>query len=243
MTVHLAESSQGPVQPDRGTAWVLSRHLLVAQSVASALDHQGEQARAIGWESVARHVPGMDRQADVAVVIDDLTTPGAMDDVADLVRLIPARVVVLTAHPATQVWGGLFEAGAHEVISSTGSLPTLADAVIRIAAGEVLTAGPDREVLRECWRRSVSEEEELIERLATLSPRERRVLDLLASGIPVSGIEQELGVSESTVRSQVKALRRKLGVDSQLGAVAVLRRIRTGVRGSAAVLVQRPPVD
>lgn len=61
------------------------------------------------------------------------------------------------------------------------------------------------------------------ERLATLTPREREVLELLGAGRPVGQIAQTLGSSPATVRSQVRAVRRKLGVHSQLAAVAALR--------------------
>lgn len=230
MTAHLADRARDAAPARLATVWVLARQLMVSESVAGALTHQGDRARALDWAEVARHVVEMDPVADVVVLIDDLTTPGSMDDLADLVRLLPPRVVVLTAHPATHVWGGLFESGVHEVVSSAGSVSHLADVILTMAAGGVVTAEADRAVLRECWRRSITEEQALISRLARLSPGERRVLDLLAAGIAVAGIQQELGVSESTVRSQVKSLRRKVGVDSQIAAVAVLRRIRLSMR-------------
>ncbi|MCD6640080.1 MAG: LuxR C-terminal-related transcriptional regulator [Nocardioides sp.] len=226
-----------------GTAWVLSRHLLVAQAVAFALEHQRETAHAVPWGEARSRRDEMDPRVDVVVVIDDLDTPGAVEDIAGLVRDLPARVVVLTAHPATHVWGGLFDVGVAEVISSTDSLRSLADAVTKVAAGVPLMADADREVLRDCWTQTQAEEEELIKRLSMLSPRERRVLELLANGQRVASIETELGVSQSTVRSQVKSLRRKLGVDSQLGAVAVLHRMRGNASPQYALPGQRCAVD
>jgi len=62
----------------------------------------------------------------------------------------------------------------------------------------------------------------LIERLST---REREILALLYDGVTVAEIAERTGVSEQTVRSQVKAVLRKLEVNSQLAAVAVYRRV------------------
>ena len=64
--------------------------------------------------------------------------------------------------------------------------------------------------------------EEIGRRVGSLTPREHEVLTLLHAGEPVAQIAQLLGVSPATVRTQVKAVLRKLQVNSQLGAVAAL---------------------
>ncbi|WP_323053842.1 helix-turn-helix transcriptional regulator [Thermomicrobium sp. 4228-Ro] len=53
-----------------------------------------------------------------------------------------------------------------------------------------------------------------------LSPRERRVLELVARGASNKEIAQELGVSEATVRTHLERLYRKLGVRSRTEAAA-----------------------
>jgi DNA-binding CsgD family transcriptional regulator len=78
-----------------------------------------------------------------------------------------------------------------------------------------------RELVRE-WVDWVARATDFQARLQSLSRRERTVLDLLAAGTRVSEVAAQLGVAEGTVRSQVKSLRRKLGVDSQIAAVAAV---------------------
>jgi DNA-binding NarL/FixJ family response regulator len=51
--------------------------------------------------------------------------------------------------------------------------------------------------------------------LATLSVREREVLELLVSHLRAPAIAQRLGISPLTVRNHLKAIFRKLGVSSQ----------------------------
>lgn len=61
----------------------------------------------------------------------------------------------------------------------------------------------------------------------SLTPRERRVLDLVASGLSNRAIADELGVSEHTVKFHVRSLLDKLGAETRADAVA--RAARRGV--------------
>ena len=59
-------------------------------------------------------------------------------------------------------------------------------------------------------------------RLASLTERERTVLDRLAKGQRAQSIADEFVVSVTTVRTQIRAILGKLGVCSQLEAVVLL---------------------
>ena len=54
-----------------------------------------------------------------------------------------------------------------------------------------------------------------------LTPREIRVLVALTDGLSADQIAQEDFVSVATIRSQIRAVLRKLGVNSQLAAAAI----------------------
>jgi len=58
------------------------------------------------------------------------------------------------------------------------------------------------------------------ERWQTLTPRERTVLELLASGETTASAATSLGVSEATVRTHVENMRAKLGVNTRAAIVA-----------------------
>jgi DNA-binding CsgD family transcriptional regulator/PAS domain-containing protein len=60
--------------------------------------------------------------------------------------------------------------------------------------------------------------------LAQLTDRERQVLTLLAAGLRVANVAEELYVSEHTVRNHLKGIFRKLGVSNQ---AELIRRLRT----------------
>jgi DNA-binding NarL/FixJ family response regulator len=60
--------------------------------------------------------------------------------------------------------------------------------------------------------------------LARLTPREREVLDCLADGLGRPEVAARLHVSTNTVRTHVQSILSKLGVNSSVAAVALLRR-------------------
>jgi DNA-binding NarL/FixJ family response regulator len=60
-------------------------------------------------------------------------------------------------------------------------------------------------------------------RLATLTTRERQVLDLLAEGCPRHVVARRLRISSNTVRTHQQHVLTKLGVHTTLAAVSLLR--------------------
>ncbi len=56
---------------------------------------------------------------------------------------------------------------------------------------------------------------------ASLSRRERQVLEGMMAGLSGAGIAANLGTSVSTVRSQIGGVMRKLGVHSQREAISL----------------------
>jgi PAS domain S-box-containing protein len=58
-----------------------------------------------------------------------------------------------------------------------------------------------------------------------LTPRQAEVLRHLASGCSTQQIAEHMGLSIETVRNHIRAVLRKLGVHSRLGAVASARRL------------------
>ncbi len=57
-----------------------------------------------------------------------------------------------------------------------------------------------------------------------LTPRQREVLDLIASGLSTSEIAQKLTLSTETVRNHVRSVLRELHVHTRLEAIAAARR-------------------
>ena len=71
---------------------------------------------------------------------------------------------------------------------------------------------------------AVEQRDSALEFFAVLTEREKFVLAELMEGHGAEQIAKAAVVSISTVRSQIKAILQKLGVNSQLAAVAMARR-------------------
>ncbi len=59
-----------------------------------------------------------------------------------------------------------------------------------------------------------------------LTPRERDILAHLARGLPNHAIARALHISEATVKTHLRRVYDKLGVDTRAGAVAVAKEQR-----------------
>ena len=70
------------------------------------------------------------------------------------------------------------------------------------------------------WRRH--EQDEVLQRIARLTRRERDVLGLLAGGARTEAIAETLVISPQTARTHVQNILGKLGVHSRLEAAALV---------------------
>ncbi|MBC2931400.1 helix-turn-helix transcriptional regulator [Nocardioides sp. zg-1228] len=227
-----------------GPVWVLSPHLLVAQAITAALGSVGVPARTRRWESVDGEATSDDSEelgpAVFVAVVDGLDNPEVVAHVEALARRRAGRVVVVTSAEASVRWGGLLADDTVDVVTVSTSVTQLADVVRRLVAGDSAMDPDRRAVLRAAYAHDLDRRRQARAQLETLSPQQRRVLELLASGRRVAEVGVEMGVAEGTVRSHVKALRAKLGVSTQLKAVATFHQAYQSYPGSNAGSEREP---
>lgn len=63
--------------------------------------------------------------------------------------------------------------------------------------------------------------------LATLTPREREVLELMVEGVPTKTMAQQLGTSADTVRNQRSSVLKKMNVDSTVELARMVTLLRS----------------
>jgi two-component system nitrate/nitrite response regulator NarL len=171
---------------------------------------------------------------DVLKAVDDLRPDVVLLDldlgegrrgvplIAPIARL-GSIVLILTANDDDAALGEALEAGATAVLVKSQPFHELADAVQAAAAGRRLVPVARREELIEAWHRRRDTARKAHERFDQLTASEAAVLEALVDGASLEVIAASRGVAVGTVRSQVKALLRKLQVGSQLAAVARAR--------------------
>ena len=145
------------------------------------------------------------------VTVMDLQIPG-LDGVSAMRAILAewpeARVMVLSTYGGEEQLLGAMQAGARGYFLKHVEKRELLAAIRAIHAGE------------RRWPPELSTQ--VTERLGRpeLTPREREVLKLLASGLGNAGVAESLGISEGTVRVHVSHLLAKLGCAEKAQLVA-----------------------
>lgn len=222
----------GPAASERAWVVVSSDQRLIAETIAAGLRSRGLRVEIASWWPQGSAAP-RPRSGDngpsgpaVLLLICDLGQRARLDEAWIRGRARGAPWMVMTESARGPTWGAMLEAGARAVVASTISLSELVEALSVIECGESPTGEAERIGLVNAWRSAQYGQHRLRARMDTLSSREQQVLAMLYEGITVRTIAGLLGVSEATVRSQVKNVLRKLAVASQLAAVAAVEELR-----------------
>jgi len=160
------------------------------------------------------------RELQPDVVLMDIKMP-VMDGV-EATRAIRAccprtQVVVLTSFVEDELVPHALEAGAIGYLLKNVSHQELAAAIRQAARWQSVLSPEATQALVEATVRKSP----LIE---ALTPREMQVLALMAEGLTNLQIGQQLGITESTIKSHVSTIIAKLGVASRTEAVALALR-------------------
>lgn len=180
---------------------------------------------------------------DVAVLTDPLTVAAVLDHLAaspreavvmdsdlgpevdsqellvEVARVGPAAYVTMASGDPSSV-GRYLDLGAAGVFAKDRPFDELIHAIDDALSGRTEMSAVARTQLADGENIP-----ELSERLRSLSPSEHAVLDLLAAGKLAKAIARERNVSLFTVRAQIRSILLKLGVNSQLAAVALAHRL------------------
>jgi DNA-binding NarL/FixJ family response regulator len=204
---------------------VSSKQLLLRDAVRTALRRMGFATTSLAVPAGAAQFHDARRwiarvRPTAGLLVAELDDAQQLREAVAVITGLDISWVLLTGTPQGPVWGAVIDAGAHDVLPTTASLVELSAVLNRVSEGS-----PDREcsdfddVVR-AWHDTSQERRKVTRRIETLSPREMEILVELHDGDSVKVIAARAGVSEGTVRTQVKSVLHKLEVTSQLQAVA-----------------------
>jgi DNA-binding NarL/FixJ family response regulator len=153
--------------------------------------------------------------SDVDIVLYDTfgQVQGVGIDLEDFVRDSGAKVVIYSWNLEPQMVEQAIAGGASGYLSKVLTGPEVVAALERIMRGEVVIITGDNET-------SVGGVGDWPGRSVGLSPREAEVLALIAQGLSNQEIADRVFISPNTVKSYIRSVYRKIGVERRGQAVA-----------------------
>lgn len=203
---------------------VADDHPLFRAALKQALQQRSRHVVIEEADTMDATLARVEQHADADLVLLDLHMPGT-NGFSGLIQLraqapeIP--VVVVSGSEESSVVRRSIDYGASGFIPKSASLDTIAEAIGCILEGEVWLPEGMEDVLEG----GDEEEAHFAEAIASLTPQQFRVLNMLTSGLLNKQIAYDLSVSEATVKAHVTAILRKLGVHSRTQAVIAAQRL------------------
>jgi DNA-binding NarL/FixJ family response regulator len=158
------------------------------------------------------------------VILMDIRMPN-LDGVEATRRLVSgdsaARILILTTFDLDEYVYEAIRAGASGFLLKDVQPAQLVDAIRVVAAGEALLAPSVTRRLLDHFAHTLPGEANPPPELVSLTERELEVLKLLASGLSNSELAERLFLSETTVKSHISSVFRKLGLRDRVQAVVL----------------------
>jgi DNA-binding NarL/FixJ family response regulator len=211
-------------------------HSLFREAVRMALDGQPDMRVVAEARDGAEAVALAERIQPDVVLLDALLPNRDGIRATELIsNRVPSCHVVLVASEDNE--GLLLSAvlaGARGFVTKGSPLADLIGTARGVARGETRIPARLLGPLLDRLVRRHQEQDEAMQRISKLTPRERQVLALLAEGGDNHAIAQALIISPQTARTHVQNVLGKLGVHSRLEAAALARRQHMAKRPSGA---------
>ena len=199
---------------------VVDDHQMVVQALVLALSREPD-IEVVGTASTVREAIDTISTAKPDVLLIDYYLPdGTGVDAVRGLQTESFKTVFLSAERSDEAVLAALEAGACGYLVKSAPLDQLVAAVRRAGEGEILLQRGELAALLGRQREQQRRDAELQRVAASLTGREREILQLMAQGTDNRAIAESLHLAVTTVRWYVQVILEKLEVHSKLGAVA-----------------------
>jgi len=199
---------------------IVEDHRIVTDGLAALLNEQPDMTVVGSAGSVAESVARVAEQKPDVLVMDFRLPDGTGAEAAAQIRgtFPDAKLIFLSRDGSDATRIAAVEAGASAFIHKSRAAAEVVEAIRTVGrGGNLITPRTIATLLNK--RKAVASQ------LQSLTPREREVLRLVATGEATRSIAIRLGISYTTVRTHIRSLGRKLGVHSKIEAIAKAREL------------------
>ena len=194
-------------------------HLSFRQPLAFLLDQEPDLT-IIGQAATVAEARPLLAETDIALIDLDLPDGDGTVLIPALQASTPhASAVVLTASASPIVTARAVEAGAAGVLHKSRPVSEVVAAIRRLHAGESLLSVRETIALLRLITQQRDQQRTVHAVIDRLTPREREVLQALATRLADYEIAAQLHIRHETVRTHMVNILHKLGVDSRLKAL------------------------
>jgi len=212
---------------DRIQVLVVDDHPLFREGVVRTLGGEPDM-EIVGEATTAAEARALTAELVPDVVLLDITIPGGgLEAAARIAATSPVtKIVMLTASEAEEDVLAALKAGARGYILKGVSGPVLTGIVRSVHAGEAyVTPSLAASLLSDMDRPRTGGTHSLVD---DLSPREKQILEEVASGASNKEIAQLLNLSEKTIKHYMTNILQKLQVRNRVEAALLAQRTGHG---------------
>jgi DNA-binding NarL/FixJ family response regulator len=178
----------------------------------------------VGEAETGREAIDLANRLSPDVILMDVRMPN-LDGLEATRRLVElgttARIVILTTFDLDEYVYAAIRAGASGFLLKDVRPQQLVEAIEVVAAGDALLAPSVTQRLLARFAETLKAPEERVSDLSSLTDRELEVLKLVAAGLSNAELAERLFLSETTVKTHVSSLLRKLSLRDRVQAVVL----------------------
>lgn len=214
-------TTQQPIQTTFTSALIVDDHPLFCDALSMTLRTMVGISDIITAETLEQALAKIAEQGAPEVVVLDLNLPdvNGLDGLIRIRRVTDVPIAVVSSMADNRVISGVIHAGANGFVPKHSQRDVFQSAFAALGRGETFI--PAGYVLLD--RDASPDQSDTMDRLASLTNQQARILQLICEGKLNKQIAYDLSIAETTVKAHVTAIMRKLGVQSRTQAVLIAK--------------------
>jgi len=218
----------GETAAPRPRLFLVDDHQLLLEGLKLALQ---ERYEIVGTANAGADVVRSCRDLRPDAVVLDLSLPdrSGLEIIADLRAELPeVKILVVTMHADRVMADASLQTGAHGFLPKDAGIPELTTVLNQVLAGERVVSS---RIPKLGTTRPTLDDAAL--GMAQLTPRQRKIVHLIAEGKRSADIADEIGCSAATVAFHRMGIRKALGLQSEFALLRYALLVRLSEQESS----------